>query len=303
MWNLVECTQQGRSHVKQGIPCQDKTFCQSYGDVYTIALADGAGSACYSHYGAESVTKCISEELGNNFESYWEEADASTAKNRLYQEIYDALQQLASEKDCELKELASTLLAVAVKEDRYIIFHVGDGVIGYYKNGEIKVASTPNNGEFANTTIFTTSSVASSQTKMIKGYLGDIKGFVLMSDGPEACLYNHQQKKLAAGLIEIFDDAATNDVRVVTEGIREAMSDVIIKHTTDDCSLALMVKKAESIEYTESTESEETEDISEHNIVENEVVNNDFDTSSQKHYYLLGLSLLLLVLLLVYAFV
>ena len=81
MWNLLDSTRQGRSHVKQGTPCQDKTYCQSYDDVYVITLADGAGSARLSHYGAKCVTKCIADELGWNFESYWDE---TTGKKRKY---------------------------------------------------------------------------------------------------------------------------------------------------------------------------------------------------------------------------
>lgn len=309
MWNFIECTQQGRSHVKQGIPCQDKTYSQSYGDTYTMALADGAGSARCSHVGAECVAKCISGELGNNFESYWEEENARTAKNRLYQEIYDSLQQLANEKECELKDLASTLLIVAVKDDRYIILHVGDGVIGYYKKGEIKVASAPNNGEFANTTVFTTSPIAYSQTRLLKGHLGDITGFVLMSDGPEACLYNRQKNELANGLLEIFEDAAVNDVDNITRGVKEAMENVISKHTMDDCSLAFMVKKVEAAG---SSDIQSNEDAVEPDIAESEDAAGDVVASeenkvndkSQKHHYLITyIILLVLIVVLIYVFV
>ena len=201
MWNLLESTRQGRSHVKQGTPCQDKTYCQSYDDTYVITLADGAGSARLSHYGAECVTKCIADELGLNFESYWDETEARIAKERLFKEISESLQQIAGQYDCQLKDMASTLLAVAVKDEKYIILHLGDGVIGYCKEGVLKVASAPNNGEFANTTVITTSSDACSQMKVFRGLLNGINGFVLMSDGPEACLYDKKNNELANGLL------------------------------------------------------------------------------------------------------
>ena len=108
MWNLLESTRQGRSHVKQGTPCQDKTYCRSYDDTYVITLADGAGSARLSHYGAKCVTKCIADELGWNFESYWDETEARIAKERLFQEISGSLQQIAERHNCQLKDLAST---------------------------------------------------------------------------------------------------------------------------------------------------------------------------------------------------
>lgn len=93
--------------------------------------------------------------------------------------------------------MASTLLLVAIKDDKFIIAHIGDGVIGYLKNNEMKIASQPENGEFVNTTVFTTSKDAIMTMKLIKGFLGTIQGFVLMSDGPEARLYSKQENKLA----------------------------------------------------------------------------------------------------------
>ena len=101
MWNLLESTRQGRSHVKQGTPCQDKTYCQSYDDTHVITLADGAGSARLSHYGAECVTKCIADELGWNFESYWAETEGRIAKERVFQEISGSLQQIAERHNCQ----------------------------------------------------------------------------------------------------------------------------------------------------------------------------------------------------------
>lgn len=315
MWNLIECVKQGRSHVKQGTPCQDKTFSQNYDGTYVIALADGAGSACCSHYGAECVTKCIANELGENFESYWNENEARIAKDRLFQEVNEALLQVADEIDCSIKDLASTLLTVAVKDNRYILLHLGDGVIGYYKEGQLKVASAPNNGEFANTTVFTTSSSASAQTKILKGELGKINGFILMSDGPESCLYNYQKQELANGLVEIFEDATTSDVKAVTEGIQEAMDTVISKHTMDDCSLALMVKVAEKsvVESTQDTHEEagstspvvescaDEKTNTETVIFSNESTENHrHDGDASCHKYLIWISIVAFIVLIVY---
>lgn len=244
MWNILESVKQGRSHVKHGIPCQDKTFSQSYDGTYVIALADGAGSASLSHYGAECVVRCVTDELGMYFESYWNEQNARIAKERLFNVLYEALQKQADLRECELKDLASTLLVVAVKDERYLMLHVGDGVIGYHDEEGLKVASAPNNGEFANTTIFVTSSDACGQARILKGHLGSITGFVLMSDGPEACLYNHQTKALADGLLEILNDIASKNLDVVSLDLDEAMNSVIVQYTMDDCSLVLMERKS-----------------------------------------------------------
>lgn len=322
MWNLLDSTRQGRSHVKQETPCQDKTYCQSYDDVYVITLADGAGSARLSHYGAECVTKCIADELGGNFESYWAETEGRIAKERLFQEISGSLQQIAERHNCQLKDLASTLLAVAVKDERYIILHLGDGVIGYSKEGLLKVASAPNNGEFANTTIFTTSSDACSQMKVFRGLLNGINGFVLMSDGPESCLYDKKSNELANGLLQILEDASGEDLKEVTEGIEEAMDTVITKHTLDDCSLAFMVKRQEKPEteetssiYTDDKDTDETDTINQNTerTDETEVTDESEDMgetegtddkkNSKSRRYLAVIVFVVLLLLLIIAFV
>ena len=310
MWNLLESTRQGRSHVKQGTPCQDKTCCRSQDDTYVITLADGAGSARLSHYGAECVTKCIADELGLNFESYWDETEARIAKERLFKEISESLQQIAGQYDCQLKDMASTMLAVAVKDERYIILHLGDGVIGYCKEGVIKVASAPNNGEFANTTVFTTSSDACSQMKVFRGLLNGINGFVLMSDGPEACLYDKKNNELANGLLQILEDASGEDLKEVSEGIEEAMDTVITKHTLDDCSLAFMVKRLEKPEleetfsnYTDDEDIEETDTITQSTENTEETGGTDEKKDSKCRRYLVVIVFVVLLLLLIKAFV
>lgn len=316
MWNLLDSTRQGRSHVKQGTPCQDKTYCQSNDDTYVITLADGAGSARLSHYGAECVTKCIADELGSHFESYWDETEARIAKERLFHEISESLQQIAEQQDCQLKDLASTLLAVAVKDERYIILHLGDGVIGYCKEGVLKVASAPNNGEFANTTVFTTSSDACSQMKVFRGPLNGINGFVLMSDGPEACLYDKKNNELANGLLQILEDASGEDLKEVTEGIEEAMDTVITKHTLDDCSLAFMVKRQEKPEpeetssiYTDDKDTDETDTITQNTEVTDkaedtvETEGTDEKEDSKYRRYLTVIVIAVLLLLIIIAFV
>ena len=61
---------QGRAHIKNDVPCQDKTYTLTDPSGASIALADGAGSAGMSHFGAEPVTKCITEYLTEHFEEF-----------------------------------------------------------------------------------------------------------------------------------------------------------------------------------------------------------------------------------------
>lgn len=241
MWNVIQCAVQGRSHIKSDIPCQDKTYSAVDNDTQVIALADGAGSAKLSHYGAETVTKFICSELIEKFDAYFATNDGAAVKQQLIEGLLKSLNETSKHLDCEIKELASTLLFVAVKNEHFIIAHIGDGVIGYLKNDELKIASQPENGEFVNTTVFTTSKDTIMTMKLIKGSLGQIQGFVLMSDGTETSLYSKKERKLADVLKKIMQMSTVISTNKVQEQLKQSFENVIIQATTDDCSIVIMV--------------------------------------------------------------
>lgn len=242
MWNTIQCAVQGKGHIKTGIPCQDKTYSLFLNGVRVIALADGAGSAKLSHYGAETSTKFICQELAENFDSYFFNEDGLLVKQLLIQKILKELTEKSKSLECELKDLASTLLVVAIKENNFIIFHIGDGIIGYLKNRELKIASQPENGEFINTTVFTTSKDVIMTMKLIKGNLGDINGFVLMSDGTEESLYDKRKKSLAEILKKIMESSLILDIEKLQEQLQHSFENIIREKTTDDCSIVIMTK-------------------------------------------------------------
>jgi len=248
MWNVIQCAVQGRSHIKSDIPCQDKTYSAIDNGTHVIALADGAGSARLSHYGAETVTKFICSELTEKFDAYFADNDGAAVKQQLIKGLLKSLTETAKQLNCEIKELASTLLFVAVKNEQFIIAHIGDGVVGYLKNDEMKIASQPENGEFVNTTVFTTSRDAIMTMKLMKGALGQIQGFVLMSDGAETSLYSKKEQRLADVLKKIMQMSTVISVAKVQEQLTQSFENVIVKATTDDCSITMLIKKNEELQ-------------------------------------------------------
>lgn len=243
MWNSVQCAVQGRGHIKSGTPCQDKTYFLFEKDISVIALADGAGSASMSHFGAEFVTHKICELLIQQFDIYFNEEDGAAIKRVIVGILMEGLEKLAGSLHCETKDLASTLLVAAVNNGKYIILHIGDGVIGYVKDNELKIASHPENGEFVNTTVFVTSKDVLPTMKMMKGQLNGITGFALMSDGTEASLYNKREKSLAPALKKIMDLSHTMKVDCLQNEIERSFENVIKNSTTDDCSLIILVEE------------------------------------------------------------
>lgn len=241
MWKIIQCAVQGRSHLKSNIPCQDKTYSMIANNTQVIALADGAGSAKLSHYGADIATKFICLELTINFDNYFSNNNGVEVKLQLVKKIIEHLKNQAQILQCDLKDLASTLLFVAIKKQQFIIAHIGDGVIGYLKDNELKVASYPENGEFINSTTFVTSKNSITNMKLFKGYLKQITGFVLMSDGTEMSLYNKKEQKLANILKKIMQISTIIPTNKIEYQLQQSFENVISKATTDDCSIIMLV--------------------------------------------------------------
>lgn len=240
MWKVIQGAVQGRGHTKELIPCQDKTYYVTQNGAVAAALADGAGSAKLSHFGAEHISKYISEYLTEHFEELFANTDGAAVKKMLDANIKNQINALAKKLNCEPRDLASTLLAVALKDGRYILLHFGDGVIGYSRYGEIKTASKPENGEFVNTTVFTTSEEALATMKLLKGNLNGIDGFILMSDGVEASLYNKRNNKLSDAFGRIIRIMKYVPAEKVEEQLTESLFSVVRNATTDDCSIIIM---------------------------------------------------------------
>lgn len=91
-------------------------------------------------------------------------------------------------------------------------------------------------------TVFTTSKDAIMTMKLIKGSLGEIQGFVLMSDGTETSLYDKKENKLADIFKKIMQMSTIISADKVEKQLEQSFENVIIKATTDDCSIAMLVK-------------------------------------------------------------
>lgn len=239
-WLMLGCAGVGRGHIQKNICCQDKFFFQSRYGVNAIALADGAGSACYSHIGAEVVTHEICQLVCERFMEWY----GSPSVEAVQCAWCEALRQRLSETGLPYKELASTMLVVAVCGDKYIVGHIGDGVIGYLRNGVVQTASKPENGEFANSTIFVTSTEAEQRMQLLKGSLEGIEGFVLMSDGAAASLFAKQRDIFAGAVKSIFSVAPLINKKQMQEILEQELLARLRAKTLDDCSVAFMLTKA-----------------------------------------------------------
>ena len=244
MWHTQSTVVTGQGHRLRQLPCQDRTFTLERNGVTAAALADGAGSAPLSHEGAEEAVRAACRVLCEQFDTFSGPATPFEMRRAVLEAVQGAILRRAQALDTRPDALACTLLAVAVRGDRYLLFHVGDGVIGYQKEGVVRVASRPMNGEFANTTTFVTSRDALARSRVLRGSQPELEGFVLLSDGCEAALYHKGKARLAPLVGRLFQRAALLAPAVSAGQLRAVTEEILSRRTLDDCSLVLLTRRS-----------------------------------------------------------
>jgi len=264
-WKLASTYVIGKGHISKNIPCQDRTcilknevfksikikkketkskvcsfskiILDNTNSFYGLSLADGAGSCKHSDIGAEFISKEVLIYIKKIFDSLYYN---NTIQLDLTNYIENSLNNITNN-TISFKDLSSTLLFITIKSNKFIIGHIGDGVIGILdKFNHLKVLSKPDNGEFSNATYFTTSTSYPYRLRLLKGTLKNCKGFILMSDGCEESLYDKQSGVLAEINKTLINWLQNNDEKEVEKALFDNLTKVVRNKTQDDCSIGIM---------------------------------------------------------------
>ena len=250
----------GTDHVQSGLPCQDKTAFASDKGTRVIVLSDGAGSKKNSDLGAEIATQTIAELVSKHFDEYYlmlENAPLKGSKlaKKLTHHVYQNLNKAASKQEnLSILEMSCTVLFVATKEDKYIQGHIGDGLIGELvtneKGLEVRIRSYPENNGAPNITFFITDSDAVDHFRITSGTMpSNVKGFVLMSDGPEEVLYDPQKKTINQYIQNLFGMYKGNSFDLYKKTLERFLREQISQYSYDDLSMNFLYIEQESMEY------------------------------------------------------
>lgn len=262
-WKISGTAVQGLRHIDNDTPCQDKIFSLRRNGITSIALADGAGSAGLSHYGAESTARTVCEYLCDNFSSMISNPNAAEVKRDILDAVILKLDILAQDLKCEIRSLASTLLAAATDDKNILLVHLGDGIIGCSSRGGMSAVSYPDNGEYSNETVFTTSHDALPRMRLLKGSAAGISGIALMSDGTEKSFFDRSRKKF----LDILEEIKQKTVMYTEEDTNSELEYLFcgtVRYTTrDDCSIVVMSRPDEFFRgYRDLTEEDQYDFLS-----------------------------------------
>lgn len=240
-WRLACAAVAGVSHNDQGVPCQDKVIARSDKTADMIALADGAGSAKLSHFGADRVLDGVSRLFFDEPELFFR-SPKQEVKELVATTISNELEGLSRDLSCDLYDLSSTFLFFATLHNRYVSFHIGDGVIGVMNGLEPTVLSHPYNGRYASITRFTTDPELMDALRMRRGDASKISAAILMSDGSSTSLYKETEGELVKAVLKLFVACKENDETTMNRLLEETIEDQLTQKTGDDCSIALMAR-------------------------------------------------------------
>ena len=241
-WKICGACVLGLNHLREGIPCQDKICSLHENGVTAVALADGAGSASFSHVGADTAVRALCKKFCRDFNEIISTGNILDAKKMLLDSVLSCLKEKARIIDCDIRELASTLMGAACYGKNVLFVHIGDGTAACFRESGTVLFSATNRGGFANETFFTTSDSVLRRMKIARSKLEAIGGFAFMSDGVASALYDYRRKKFASILDDIYLDCVMYSEEENNLDIEELLTDVIRHRTGDDCSLVAMCR-------------------------------------------------------------
>jgi hypothetical protein len=243
MWKVTGASVVGTSHARSGKPCQDY-YCYSTSfigesPIILIAIADGAGSAKHSHIGSRASVEYLLQAIPRRI-SHPLEANCDFAR-AILAETAGQLNTVAADSECEVADLACTVLFSVISDYGVFLAQVGDGAWVIQRNGEYVVPIWPSNGEYINETTFLTSPdwQATLSCHFAPGEVTAIAGF---TDGLERIALEWATRSAFAPffdpLFEVLRD--TSGEQQLGSGLRDLLlSDRFAARTDDDKTLVL----------------------------------------------------------------
>lgn len=190
-WRFANSSVTGLSHLQQNVICQDRFACEtvktSEGEILIAVIADGAGSTSEGQTGAEIACETFVEQISaflNSQNAAVGSLNEDFAKHWIAH-FQTETKKAAEEKNLELREFATTLVAAVIGETSGVFYQIGDGGAVFSTSGKPKsyqFAVEPEDTEYINETDFLTDEAA-FETLKFKEIKEPIEDLILFSDG------------------------------------------------------------------------------------------------------------------------
>lgn len=243
----------GHGHLQNNppTPCQDAAYVAT-APRPMMFVADGAGSAILSHFGAQAAVKSAArltvtlEDMYANMlddEAIPPKEECQKQVRRIIRHVAGTLSDLASEQAHSFKDFHCTFLGVIIGRKRLLWLQVGDGAIVREADGKLSVVGPPGKaGEYANVTNFLKENP--DETIHSTGLLDikNISGMAAMTDGAMEWLVSNDCKKVATRITKFTEDMRKGKFGPIHEFMHDAEIWKIPKGR-DDRGLAILSRK------------------------------------------------------------
>ncbi len=278
MWRFVTAYATGTSHVKAGLPCQDRLAHSVVGNrTLVAAVADGAGSAAWAEEGARIAVGTVVQYLSHALDAG--RVDYRVMLREAAMAARETVFTAAWLSGKEPRDFASTLLVVVVGPDGGSALQIGDGVIVVSDGGNgwgwvfwpqrggyadqlpnpnrdttaFRWVFWPQRGEYVNTTRFLTDADAVERLQ-VAPRLGKVTDIALMTDGLEPLALHYVSTSVHEpffrGMFRPLwdaDEAGANEdreIRSLSAALKNFLSSERIgSRTDDDTSLILATRR------------------------------------------------------------
>jgi Protein phosphatase 2C len=256
VWRPIAQSLQGPSHFADGSPCQDSHCLRVFGangdETLLACIADGAGSAKYSDVGSALACAVVLENAAAHFESKQRFDDLQLEDViRWCDDARGRIREEAAGRDCNWRELATTLAVAIVAPQRAFFFQIGDGAIVLGSRGVYGVVFWPQSGEYANQTNFLTSDEYRSRMDFLSttGHWSEV---ALFTDGLERLALRFDSQTPHAPFFDpLFRTVrAAEDLNVLSEQLRRFLgADSVQSRSDDDKTLILASRRADDLDH------------------------------------------------------
>lgn len=248
MWRFAAARATGTSHLRVGLPCQDRLACMVLPhNTLIAALADGAGSATMSEIGAEIAISSVISELRQTLEAG--RTDYAALMQEAAVQARKSVIAEATKQGLEPRSFASTLLVLIMGPEGGAALQIGDGVMVVSDAGNgWSWVFWPQRGEYANTTYFLTDDGASErfQVEALPGAISDI---ALMSDGLEPLALHYASKTVHEPFFNgmfrpLLQFNGAGEAPQLSDSLQQFISsDQVGSRTDDDVSIILATRR------------------------------------------------------------
>lgn len=197
-WKIIAASIPGTAHVRRDAACQDafafRVFDINAGEILTIAVADGAGSAKFGKEGARAACDFFVSGVAALLENGGNVLDLN---EEFFSGFLKALTGTltANGEDADLNDYACTFLAIAASATETVFAQIGDGAIVYScEPDDFRLFAVPQQGEYANTTNFVTDKNA-SENLQFQYFENRIEELAIFTDGLQRLAIDFQSKQ------------------------------------------------------------------------------------------------------------